>query len=107
MLDLTPDTFQQTIGSATVPVLVDFWAPWCAPCKVLAPQLDRVAKEHEGTLIVAKVDADAHTDLAREHGVSGLPALILFVGGKEVARKAGAAGGYGALKQLVAPFLPG
>jgi len=105
-VDITPDTFQAEVLESTVPVLVDFWADWCAPCKVLWPQVERVAKEHAGVLKVVKLDASKYTDFAREHGITGLPTLLLFVGGQVVDRKSGAQGGYAAVKQLVAPHLP-
>lgn len=104
-IDVTDTTFEAEVLQATVPVLVDFWAPWCAPCKVLGPQVDRVAAEHTGILKVVKVNAEAFPDLARAWGVSGLPSLLVFVEGQVVARKVGAAGGYGAIKQLVAPHV--
>lgn len=105
--DLSAAEVRDLVSRSASPVLVDFWAPWCAPCKVLAPQVARVAAENDGALLVVKVNADEHVDFCRELGISGLPALVVFSGGQEVARKAGAAGGYGALKQLVAPFVPG
>lgn len=104
-MDITPDTFQSEVLESPIPVLVDFWADWCAPCKVLWPQIDRVAKEHEGVLKVVKLDAGKFTDFARQHSVTGLPTLLVFSGGKEVARKPGAQGGYAAVKQLVAPHV--
>ena len=105
-MDITPDTFQAEVLESSVPVLVDFWADWCAPCKVLWPQVERVANEHVGVLKVVKLDAGRHADFAREHGITGLPTLLLFMGGQEVARKLGAQGGYAAVKQLVAPHVP-
>lgn len=105
MLDITASTFASTLATTTTPVLVEVWAPWCVPCRTLAPQLDRVAKEYDGVLLVAKLDADTNTDLCKDLGVSSVPTLLVFVGGKEVARKGGAAGGYLAIKQLVAPHL--
>lgn len=105
MLHLTSDTFDSTVSNSTIPILVDVWAPWCAPCKALNPQLERIEKEHPGTLLLAKVNADEESALCQRLGVTGLPTLIMFVGGKEVARKVGAAGGYMAVKQLVTPHL--
>jgi thioredoxin 1 len=104
-MDITPDTFKAEVLDSSIPVLVDFWADWCAPCKVLGPQVDRVAKEHADVLKVVKLDAGTHTDFTRELGISGLPTLLVFVEGKEVGRKTGAQGGYAAVKQLVAPHI--
>ena len=98
----TPENLASLVGDGTV--LVDFWAPWCAPCKVLGQSVDRIARE-EPSLSVVKVDISAHPDLASAYGVVSIPTLVLLSGGQEVSRKVGAAGGYGALKDLVAPHL--
>jgi thioredoxin 1 len=75
----------EVLNSAT-PVIVDFWAEWCAPCKMLDPVLDDIAVEYEGKLRVVKLDADANPDLATRYGVMGLPTMILFKGGEEIDR---------------------
>jgi len=78
------------VSGSTVPVLVDFYADWCAPCKMLAPVLDEVAHARAGSLLVGKVDTDRSPAASERFGVRGIPTLILFRDGKEVARQTGA-----------------
>lgn len=78
------------VRGAEVPVVVDFYADWCGPCKVMAPVLDDFAREHQGELLVAKLDTDRNPDSARQYGIRGIPTLIVFDGGEEVARQTGA-----------------
>lgn len=77
---------------AKEPTLVDFWATWCGPCKMIAPLLEEAAEEFEGRLKVAKVDVDAHPALAQKFGVRGIPTLLLFREGEVVAQRVGALG---------------
>jgi thioredoxin 2 len=83
-------TFDGVIANATVPVVVDFYADWCGPCKMMAPMLDQVASERRGSLLVAKLDTDRNQATTMRFGVRGIPTLIVFSGGKEVAREVGA-----------------
>jgi len=85
-----------------VPVLVDFWAPWCGPCRALAPHLEAIAREQGKNLLVLKVDIDTHPDAAKAYGVTALPTLVLFRDGEEVKRHVGAAN-LKTLQALVAP----
>jgi thioredoxin 2 len=82
--------FEKVIGGTEVPVLVDFYADWCGPCKVMAPLLDEVARAELGSVLVAKVDTDRNPGVAQRFGISGIPTLIVFSGGSEVAREVGA-----------------
>lgn len=87
---VTDDDFETLIRDAEAPVLVDFHADWCGPCKVMAPLLDELAREHLGRLLVAKLDTDRNLATTQRYGIRGIPTLILFRDGQEVARETGA-----------------
>ena len=82
--------FDRVIGDSEVPVLVDFYADWCGPCKVMAPVLDALASEQRGRVLVAKLDTDANQNTAANFGIRAIPTLIVFRAGREVARETGA-----------------
>ena len=82
-LAVTTSTFEEEILNSEVPVLVDFWASWCAPCRQVAPVMDRIAEEYEGSLKVAKVDVDAESKLAGSFGISSIPTIALFEPGEQ------------------------
>jgi len=87
---LTEDTFERTIRETEIPVLVDFYADWCGPCKMMAPFVDEVAREYEGRALVAKLNTDLAQNTSTALGIRGIPTTIVFKGGKEVARQTGA-----------------
>jgi thioredoxin 1 len=82
IMELTNENFKTTVESGASPVLVDFWAPWCGPCRVIAPILEEVLKELEGKVRIAKVNVDDSPEIASAYGVRGIPTLILFKDGQ-------------------------
>ena len=89
-VELTKDNFAAEVLESDVPVLVDFWAEWCMPCKMLAPILEQVAEENAGKVKIGKVNADEQGELAAEHNIVSLPTLLLFKGGEVVNQQIGA-----------------
>jgi thioredoxin 1 len=90
VVTVTEATFDSTVVQAQLPVLVDFWAEWCPPCRWLSPIVEDLATEQAGKLLVAKVNADENPGLVRRYGTLSLPSLLVFVGGVERARIIGA-----------------
>ncbi len=88
-LHLTSETFSSTVGTGDLPVLVDFWAEWCPPCRALLPTIDRLAGETQGRAIIGKVNVDEAPEIARDYRVQSIPTLIIFKNGREVDRMVG------------------
>lgn len=102
--ELSEATFSEEIGAATEPVVVDFWAEWCVPCRTVAPLLEEIASEQEGKLRVAKLNVDENQSVAVSHSVMSIPTMIVFKDGREVHRIVGAKGKAQLLEDL-APFI--
>jgi thioredoxin 1 len=89
-LHVTDAAFEKVVMKSSLPVVVDFWAPWCGPCKMVAPILDKMAKEHAGKLVIAKVNTDENPEWATRFGVQGIPTMLFISGGTIVHEQVGA-----------------
>ena len=89
-INVTDAAFQKTVLESPIPVIVDFWAPWCGPCRMVAPILEKIAKEYADKLIVAKVNTDENQQWASKYNVEGIPTMLMIADGKVVHRQVGA-----------------
>lgn len=89
-IEITPTNFEETVLQSEVPVLVDFWAEWCMPCKALTPTIEAIAEEYEGRAVVGKMDIDAARDIALKYDIRAIPTLFVFKNGEVVDKVVGA-----------------
>lgn len=90
IVQLSDDSFEDEVLKSDVPVLVDYWAEWCGPCKMIAPVLEEIAEEYQGKVKIAKLNIDDHSQTPPRYGIRGIPTLMLFKGGEVEATKVGA-----------------
>ena len=97
--------FDAAISQASIPVVVDFWAVWCGPCRMMEPEIDKVAEHTAGRALVLKVDTDANAELSQRYQIRGIPTMIVFSGGQEATRASGVQPAAG-IERMVAQFTP-
>lgn len=104
LLEITDANFQTEVLESSLPVLIDFWAPWCGPCRMVAPHVEAIAELVQGKAVVGKVNVDDHPALAQRFGVMSIPTLIIIKDGNMVAREVGARA-QAAIEDMLAPYL--
>ncbi len=100
IIHVTDSSFEEDVLKSEAPVMVDYWAEWCGPCKMIAPILDELADDYNGTLTVAKINIDANPQTPQKYAVRGIPTLMIFKGGEVIGTKVGAAS-----KQQLSAFI--
>jgi len=88
-LEITDATFEETVLKSDKPVMVDFWAAWCGPCRMVGPIIEQISEEYEGKAIVGKIDVDANQEFAAKYGVRNIPTVLVFQNGEVVSRQVG------------------
>ncbi len=103
-IHVTDAEFEKTVLQSKLPVIVDFWAPWCGPCRMVAPTLDKLAKEMDGKLLIAKVNTDEHAQWAIHYGVQGIPTMLFIFNGEVIHTQVGALP-EGMLRKVISQFM--
>ena len=103
-IHVTDAAFEKAVLNSSLPVIVDFWAPWCGPCKTIAPALENIARDYSGKLLVAKINTDDNQKWLEKYNIQGIPALLFFSDGKLVHQQAGAVPEF-MLREIVKQFL--
>jgi len=103
-IDVSSKKFNDEVINAEIPVLVDFWAPWCGPCQIIAPYLERLANSYEGKLKVCKLNVDEAAEIATQYSVMSIPALFIFKNGNVMEKRVGAMS-FGDLEKFIQPYL--
>lgn len=92
IVNITDNDFDEKVLKSSTPILVDFWAPWCGPCKMAEPALEELSRQYDSKVIIAKINVDENSNSSAKHGVMSIPTTILFKDGKEIGRQIGFAG---------------
>lgn len=105
-IELSDSDFEEQVLKSELPVLIDVWAPWCGPCRMIAPSIEQIASEYKGKLKVGKLNVDVNTETAKKYGVSSIPALMIFKDGKPMKGTIGAMP-KAQIVEMIQPFLTG
>ena len=107
VMEFTTDNWNQEVVNSDKPVLVDFWAPWCGPCRALAPTIDKIATQFAGRVKVGKLNTDEHSDMAVKYGISGIPQVLVFKGGEQPKERLVGLQSEGAIVKVITRVLEG
>lgn len=103
-VELTPNNFEKEVIDSETPTLVDFWAPWCGPCKMIAPHIEKISRDYTGKLKVCKLNVDEVPQIATRYAIMSIPAILLFAKGKVMEKRVGAMG-HDEIEKFIQPYL--